>query len=98
MRCAVCTLDGAVELRTAGGASAGFAHDGLCLCLLWESHFLRATGGTDDEQADVLARWQARRREVRGERALPAPTSQAEDAVAREIARLGWEYVANELG
>ena len=97
MRCAVCRLVGAVELRTAGGTSAGFAHDGACLCLLWESHFLRATSGTDDEQAECLGRWQARRREVRGERALPTPTSEAEDAVAREIARLGLGDIANEL-
>jgi hypothetical protein len=67
----VCTLEGAVELRTAGGTSAGFAHDGACLCLLWESHFLRATGGTDDEQAECLGRWRERERLVRGIRTPP---------------------------
>lgn len=98
MRCIVCGLEGGKRLVTAGGEDLGCAHDGECLGLLWESHFLRATGGLEHEHAEVLWRWQRRRAQVAGLPFIdPCPTSPAEEAVNVELERLDLVGVAREL-
>ncbi len=98
MRCAVCGLDGAKKLTTVGGEHLGHAHDGECLGLLWESHFLRVTGGLEHEHAEVLWKWQRRRAQVEGRPFTePCPTSPAEDEIDRWIESNGLADVAKEL-
>lgn len=98
MRCAVCSTEGARELRTAGGESLGHAHDGECLALLWESHFLRVNDGAEWEHAEVLWRWQRKAAQVAGRLfAEPRPTSPAEDEIDAALAVRGLTFVAREL-
>lgn len=98
MRCAVCSLEGAKQLKTVAGEHLGYAHDGECVALLWESHFVRVTGGSEWEHAEVLWRWQRQAAAVAGlPFTTPPPLSPAHEASNLEIERLGLCDVAEEL-
>lgn len=98
MRCAVCAVEGARPLVTVGGEALGHAHDGECVALLWEAHFLRVTEAPEHEHAEVVWKWQRKRAQVEGRRFTePPPTSPAEDEAERVIEGNGWTAVAREL-
>lgn len=67
-RCAVCGVSSSAvsEQVTLGGTRYGMACPGECQGLLWESHFVRATGAKPYECALVLWGWRKRRCEVEG--------------------------------
>ena len=92
MRCAVCRLDDNSVRRwhTAGGADYGSAHAGECAGLLWEAHFLSATGATEDDQSLMLWKWRRRAAEVAGVAFLEAmPLDATDRAALKTRARLG---------
>lgn len=99
-RCAVCGSEG-LEVRehvTAGGERYGMPCPGECSGLLFEAHFIRATGGDEHEHALVLWRWRRRRAEVEGRTFLERPPeSAAERALTRLVHERGWDDVAREL-
>lgn len=78
-RCAVCGRASAdvMEQETAGGTRYGMACPGICQGLLWESHFVRATGGDEYEHALILWHWRRRRAEVQGRTFAEAPPKSA---------------------
>ena len=89
-RCAVCGREGAKQLTTHGGTHLGHACAEVCTGLLWESHFVRATGGDDYEHALVLWHWKGRAADVRGiPFREPPPTSPAEVVLTEWASRLG---------
>ncbi len=85
-RCAVCgaTHGDIREWETAGGTRYGMACRGECAGLLWESHFVKATKGTDYDYACILWQWQRRRAQVEGRVfVLPYPKTTAEVVLER---------------
>ena len=93
MRCAVCGGTDPHLVRdweTRGGTRYGMACRGECAGLLWEAHFLRATGCTDDEMDLLLWRWRRRRAEVQGQDfPEPSPMSRVERECAAQQAYWG---------
>lgn len=92
MRCAVCGRSTPEVLRwaTRGGTDYGMACRGECAGLLWEAHFIRATSGSEEDQALILWRWRRRRAEVEGRRFdEPAPMTAAEQLAAAQQAYWG---------
>jgi hypothetical protein len=99
VRCAVCRVDDGRVRRwhTVGGTDYGSAHPGECAGLLWEAHFIAATGQSEHEHALILWRWKRRAAEVAGAPFnAPLPVSPAEAAVTRAIRERGWEAIAKE--
>lgn len=75
-----------------GGTRYGMACRGECSGLLWESHFVKMTGGGEYELAVILWQWQRRRAEVAGAAfLLPHPKTQAEVQLERWAASLPQE-------
>lgn len=100
MKCAVCRTETGRVRRwvTLGGTDYGAAHPGECAGLLWEAHFIAATGQSEHEHALILWRWKRRAAEVANAPfTTPPPTSPAEAAVVRAIRERGWEAIAKEL-
>lgn len=92
LRCAVCGRPGARAERTIGGVFYGnacTAEGGQCLGLLWEAHFVKATGGSQYEHECILWHWRKRRAEAEGIIFLaPFPTDPrdvASERLAREL-------------
>lgn len=97
-RCAVCGKDGAKEWSSSSLTVFGRAHEGICFALLWESHYVAATGGSEHDHAFVLWQWQRRRAEVEGRLFTePPPLSPADEETNAELERLGLCDVAKEL-
>lgn len=89
--CVVCSRVGfAQSMPLLGGTVIGPACPDACSILCWELHFVRSTGGTRDEIAEVQWRW---RRHVAGIDGRPftepAPVSEAEKAFNRKLAVMG---------
>lgn len=98
MRCAVCGSAQAVEHRTTGGESYGFACVGVCDGLLWEACFNRAISAPPHEHALTLWRWKRHRAEVTGAPFVtPAPDSPGEIAVRAAVEAKGWTEYARQL-
>jgi hypothetical protein len=97
-RCAVCGRPATRELRTVGGTYLGRYDEDACAALLWEAHFLRATGAPEWEHAAVLWAWRRRRAEVEGKDFTePRPASPAERQSSATIEARGWGEAAREL-
>ena len=93
-RCAVCGRSGPEvrEWLTVDGTRYGMACRGECAGLLWEAHFVKATGAGEYELAVILWQWQRRRAEVEGIAfVLPYPKTQAEAQLERWAASLPQE-------
>ena len=100
MRCAVCGRAEASVCRwvTQGGTDYGSACRGTCAVLLWEAHFVRATGGTEDELALCVWKWRRRRAEVAGRGfAEPMPETEADAEWRRLLESRGWGAIAREV-
>jgi hypothetical protein len=65
-KCAVCRRPDAKPLTTIRGSHLGWACAEICTGLLWQSHFVRATGGSPYDHALVLWEWKARAADVNG--------------------------------
>lgn len=100
LRCAVCGRQSAdvKEHRTISGTRYGMACVGECQGLLWEAHFVRATGGDDYSHALILWGWRRRRAEVEGRTFLEEPPkSKAERELDALIEAHGLGVVAREV-
>lgn len=89
-RCVVCSRIGSARtMELAGGTVIGPACP-ECEVLNWEMHFVRATGGSREEVAEVRWRW---RRHVAGIEGRPftepLPVSDEEKAINRRFAAMG---------
>lgn len=76
MRCAICGATDPGKVRnweTNGGTRYGMACRGEHAGLLWEAHFLRATGAEAGELDLLLWRWRRARVESEGRRFDEAP-------------------------
>ena len=98
MRCAICGGSDPAKVRdweTAGGTRYGMACRGEHAGLLWEAHFIKATGGTADALELLLWRWRRARAEAEGRAFVePPPMSEAERKSAAQQAYWGdvlWE-------
>lgn len=97
-RCAVCDRAGeARALTTLSGKHLGHACPGECEALLWESHFVKAAGGTEYEHALVAWQWRCRRCDVEGKPHPPMPESPSEKTINKWIHQNGLEAVAKEF-
>ena len=72
MRCRVCLGPGATKRHTAGGTYYGAACE-ECHGILWEAHFLEATGAGEYDRALLAWQWRRRRAEAEGRTFLDEP-------------------------
>ena len=98
-RCAVCGVAGvAREFELASGGRLGSFCPGECFELGWEAHWISATGGDEQQRAEILWRWRARRAEVEGAAfRAPFPKSPAERQIERWVAELPDQDIVREL-
>lgn len=93
LKCAVCGRDGAVRQETVSqtfyGNACALDDGGRCLGLLWEAHFVKATGGSQYDHESILWHWRKRRAEIEGVIFLVPfpvdPRDVASERLAREL-------------